>query len=785
MGHSWVSLQDLVSLDLSHNMLSTLNESFTNLTNLSTLNLAGNDFVEVPQEISGLFSLTSLDLTLNKIETLGDENHMLLATSLRTLKMRSNCLDNINGLVHCTLLEEAYLDSNRLKKIPEKLSCLQNLKILHLYINEIEAIPASFSKLDGLRDVDLSMNKLKNLPSSFTSLTRLITLFAQNNHISQLPDDIFENLPNLNCILLSNNDLKSLPTSLGTLTSLYRLELSLNRLKGNKFPDLRNVKLNHLDLGYNLLRTIPTPLFEQDNLVYLSLFNNKLKHVDNAITNLANLKKLNISYNQIPTLPETLSKLEHLIELIYDGNDLKEIPEAVCSLPKLKLLSVNNNRITELPLSISNLTTLTDFSCISNNIRSLEPLCLLKQMTELNVSHNGIVELPEGFQAMDRLVEFDISGNLLTAFTVVALPSLQHLKILFNKMAVKPDYQGHYCLVDTGNPYNGRKEKGKKKKSKLKSSQEGELKIVDEEVIEEVSSPRRRKRKSPNSNSPRGLKEYRNYIGWAETRGRRPDMQDSLVIERHIFDRDMDMFGLFDGHAGSRSADLCASILVEVIERNLGLEETLDNGGLRNCLSRSVVCLHHAIVRQKLDDGTAALIGLVVNTKSLKVSQETTDADQEHLPQPLLVLANSGDQRAVLCRDGKHINLTKDHKPDDAEELSRIKREGGFVSETKRVNGILALSRAVGDVDLQPFVTFDPQVVCINITPDAEFVIIACDGLWDVVSSEAAVNIVRHINDPVVAATKLKDYAYSLNSGDNISVIVYRFKNYDPQDEER
>src|SRR5690606_24844600 len=128
------------------------------------------------------------------------------------------------------------------------------------------------------------------------------------------------------------------------------------------------------------------------------------------------------------------------------------------------------------------------------------------------------------------------------------------------------------------------------------------------------------------------------------------------------------------------------------------------------------------------------------------------------------------------CDGDNAINLTKDHKPDDVGELNRIKSGGGFVSENKRVNGILALSRAVGDVSLQPHVTYEPQVVVVTIKEEMEFIIIACDGLWDVISSEMAVKIVKEENDPVKAAVILKDYAYSLGSTDNISVIVYRFK---------
>ena len=61
-----------------------------------------------------------------------------------------------------------------------------------------------------------------------------------------------------------------------------------------------------------------------------------------------------------------------------------------------------------------------------------------------------------------------------------------------------------------------------------------------------------------------------------------------------------------------------------------------------------------------------------------------------------LVVANAGDSRCVLCRDGKAIDLSIDHKPEDDEERRRIEGAGGKVTADGRVNGGLNLSRALG-----------------------------------------------------------------------------------------
>ena len=63
-----------------------------------------------------------------------------------------------------------------------------------------------------------------------------------------------------------------------------------------------------------------------------------------------------------------------------------------------------------------------------------------------------------------------------------------------------------------------------------------------------------------------------------------------------------------------------------------------------------------------------------------------------------MICANAGDSRTVLCKGGRAVNMSEDHKPENSGELSRIQRSGGFVEEG-RVNGMLALSRALGDFE--------------------------------------------------------------------------------------
>ncbi|KAL9283965.1 putative protein phosphatase 2C 78 [Arabidopsis thaliana] len=110
-----------------------------------------------------------------------------------------------------------------------------------------------------------------------------------------------------------------------------------------------------------------------------------------------------------------------------------------------------------------------------------------------------------------------------------------------------------------------------------------------------------------------------------------------------------------------------------------------------------------------------------------------------------IIVANCGDSRAVLCRNGKAIALSSDHKPDRPDELDRIQAAGGRVIywDGPRVLGVLAMSRAIGDNYLKPYVISRPEVTVTDRANGDDFLILASDGLWDVVSNETACSVVR------------------------------------------
>ena len=159
----------------------------------------------------------------------------------------------------------------------------------------------------------------------------------------------------------------------------------------------------------------------------------------------------------------------------------------------------------------------------------------------------------------------------------------------------------------------------------------------------------------------------------------------------------------------------------------------------------------------------------------------------------LLVVANAGDCRAVLCRRGNAIDMSNDHKPTCSKERKRIEASGGYVYDGY-LNGLLNVARALGDWHMEGLKVSDsdggplsaePELVTRQLTEEDEFIIIGCDGIWDVFRSQNAVDFARRRlqehNDPVMCSKDLVDEALKRKSGDNLAVIVVCFQSEPPR----
>jgi protein phosphatase 1L len=224
--------------------------------------------------------------------------------------------------------------------------------------------------------------------------------------------------------------------------------------------------------------------------------------------------------------------------------------------------------------------------------------------------------------------------------------------------------------------------------------------------------------------------------------GRREEQEDRYAIVAKVpGNESYAFFGVYDGHGGPDCARYAASTLHEHVLASAALKAGNVKRALSEAFSSTEAGFLQMAHERKLSSGTTAL------TAMLRVPSE---GDAKGSGGELTV-AHVGDSRAVLCRSGRAIALTVDHKPEDTAERERIERAGGFVTERgycMRVQGVLAMSRALGNRLLKPFVSAIPTVTTIPLSQHDEFFVLASDGLYDVFENQRVVDLVKSADKP-------------------------------------
>lgn len=262
---------------------------------------------------------------------------------------------------------------------------------------------------------------------------------------------------------------------------------------------------------------------------------------------------------------------------------------------------------------------------------------------------------------------------------------------------------------------------------------------------------------------------------------------------------DWGYFAIFDGHAGKQTARWCGNNLHTLLEQEvLALESRSDEpselSDVRDALNSVFVKADELIEQEGSGSAGCTAAVAVLRWESDEEEEEVTKAEKplqlskyDFSPSKhhrrMLYTANVGDLRIVLCRSGKLYRLTYDHKASDANEVARIREAGGLVVKN-RVNGVLAVTRSLGDSYVKTLVTGKPFTTATEITKEDEFLILACDGVWDVISDDGACKFVQEIfqsqrnknqkEDPAVAAKKLCQYAIDKATTDNVTVMVVK-----------
>ncbi|KAJ1414335.1 hypothetical protein SESBI_18874 [Sesbania bispinosa] len=228
-------------------------------------------------------------------------------------------------------------------------------------------------------------------------------------------------------------------------------------------------------------------------------------------------------------------------------------------------------------------------------------------------------------------------------------------------------------------------------------------------------------------------------------------------------------YAVFDGHGGPDAAAFVKKNAMRLFFEDANMLQSYDTDAL--------------FLKRLEDSHRRAFLGAdlaLADEQSVNSSCGTTALTALILGRHLLV-ANAGDCRAVLCKRGVAVDMSQDHRPSYLPERRRVEELGGFIDDGY-LNGYLSVTRALGDWDLKfplgsasPLIA-EPDVQVVTLTEDDEFLIIGCDGIWDVMSSQDAVSLVRRglrrHNDPQQCARELVKEALRLHTSDNLTVIV-------------
>lgn len=296
--------------------------------------------------------------------------------------------------------------------------------------------------------------------------------------------------------------------------------------------------------------------------------------------------------------------------------------------------------------------------------------------------------------------------------------------------------------------------------------------------------------------------------GYSGMQGWRPSMEDAHFAVPSLSGTgwtDTAAFGVMDGHGGETVARFCAHHLPVAIGR-------FPSGDTSRALTDAFHLMDVCLARYDGELYNFVAGGGDSWNPAMRTNPDWTGCTANVcLVRPsTVVVANAGDSRAVLCRGGMAVPLSEDHKPNMPGELERIQLAGGFVEMHPvgtmvhyRVNGNLNLSRAIGDLEYKKNARLQPRQQIICSTPDVctyprqptdEFLIIACDGVWDVMGNQEAVDFVRrrlHRGDGrslSSIAEDMLDHCISPDlsrtngiGGDNMTVIIVAFRGVPPR----
>ena len=732
--------EQLQVLDLSENDFECVKFVFrVKAPNLETLRMNSCRIVELPEASPVFFdTLKCFSLEGNEIERVPD--WLLEMPEIQELSLFGNRIKSLDVPPMVSQLRALNLSYNPLEEITScGGACIQMLNVAHTKMREIP----DTEKL-GCRSLIMGKCQIEGVLDTVL-LGDLALLDLNGNKITGIGERFWESCGKLVGLNLANNMIEVLPNNLPTPHHISRLVLTGNRLR--ELPEclMDSKALEVFNVSKNRLTAIPPFKFPQLREFIVAF--NELKEIPDSFNGCNYLNTLNVGGNKLTDLPPSLGSCRRIMDVNCHSNEMIRIPPVCMSFPSVKNLTLSNNKLTTLTDSIGVLFMIRVFDISNNHITEFPSFVSnYSEMRHFNISHNRISSIPADFVFPARLHSLDVSFNLLTEWTKPLPDTVRLLNLSYNPMTTVGSLSclsGLRYLSVAGD-----------------TTLEGELDITEScrASIELFGT----KATLPEKNAfvqregvVSSTDGFTRSFGIATTLGTRPTMEDSVIAIGGV---KSSVFAVFDGHAGSRASHLASEYLKDNIDE---FDEELDPAEMAARIIKHFAKLNGYLSEQRVTDGTTVAFVLlkgdvgfstgIGDSRVLRVFKEGAEAEFEQ--------------------------LTTDHKVTDGNEFDRLKTIGHSVCSDCRIQKKLAVSRSLGDFwACDDGIFVEPDVTMFGIGEADKGLVIACDGLWDVIDSHTASCVTRSAKTATDAAVTLKNMALAAGSTDNISIVVVDFQ---------
>ncbi|XP_054282489.1 protein phosphatase PHLPP-like protein isoform X2 [Macrosteles quadrilineatus] len=739
---SWPDLRELV---ISRNRVLDNLHLLERLPGLRRLVVSANQWTALPAAVSRLRNLRQLDISDNRLAVLSEDLANL--TKLEELRVDRNVLVSLPGREGSfPKLKHLSASHNQLGVLPAFLCRSKDMRALHI-LETNEGRKDSDSGLGGeeLRTVNLRANCLKGniILGNYGNLTQLD---VSENSIESLDLSALDKLENVQC---SKNQLLELSLNGTALVSLIAGNNKLQRLSVTPRPS----KLKHLDISYNDLSTLPEWIAGCHHLRSLFASHNQLTSLPDHLfcSELSCLQTLQLSFNKLISLPAVIRHIP-LQQLFLQSNCISSLPEHFfVASSRMRVLNISNNCLQSLPTSVADNHQLETLLITANLITDLSPLVRFANLRTLHAAYNTIHMLPDSCtSAWPELEEIVLSGNQITQLpeNITQLRHLRVLRIHSNLLRTCPSVGSIAALrvLDLAHNQLDRVNLAAIVSQRLQFLDiSGNARLhVDAKQFQayrhqramslvDVSGQNRSCIPSspPHQEVPPGDLASPWTLGFSETPGQR----DRLCISQLRlpgFCNTEALLGLFDS---GNNADL-PQLLVKAVPRIL-LEERTVKETASDYMKYTLLSAHRELKEAGQRCGLCAVV--------CHITRQWVGGPRRYV----LRIASVGEAKALLSRTTG--SLTFAHAPPQS------------------------VRSQLGNSAMFPMVVPDPHVTEIVLTEQDEFLIIANKSLWEVMSVQESVKVVRPVRDAVLAAKKLQDMAQSYGCEDNLSVLVLRF----------